>query len=343
MAWPQSSPANPYTRLLYSAVRELGVQVDEFAPRRLARGQYDVWHLHWPDGLLSKRSRAAAVAKVATLAGMLELAGARGTSRIWTVHNLHSHDQLHPRLERRFWPMLTTRLDGYISLSEAVRDDAIEQFPALRELPGFVIPIGSFRGAYPDRLTRQQARTWLGIPADARVLVHLGQIRRYKNIPRLIGAFRALSDPTAVLLVAGKPHPASVAGEVREAAGRDPRVRVILEFVPDADVHVYLRAADLAVLPYTEIANSGSAILSVSYDCPTLVPRKGAMPELQRVVGEDWLRLYEGELDAATIAGALEWARSARPGSPPLDELRWPEIARRTVHAYRQICEARTT
>jgi beta-1,4-mannosyltransferase len=128
-------------------VRELGVEVDEFAVGRLARGAYDVCHLHWPDGLLSKPGLAAATAKVATLAALLELAQARGIRRVWTVHKLHSHDQLHPRLERRFWPMLARRLDGYISLSDTVRDHAVEQFPALRKLPGFVIPVGSFRGS----------------------------------------------------------------------------------------------------------------------------------------------------------------------------------------------------
>lgn len=341
LAWPASASANPYTQLLYGAVRELGVVVDEFAPGRLLRGAYDVWHLHWPDGLLSKPGSAAATAKVATLAAMLELAAARGIRRVWTVHNLRAHDRLHPRLERRFWPMLTRRLDGYISLSDAVRDQAIERFPALRKLPGFVIPVGSLRGVYPARLTRRQARTSLGIADDASVLVHLGQIRRYKNLPHLVSAFRALADPTAVLLIAGKPHPASVAEEVREATDRDPRVRAFLEFVPDADLHIYLRAADLAVLPYTDIANSGSALLSVSYDCPTLAPRKGALPELQQLVGEDWLRLYEGELATATIADALDWASRPRrtSASPPLDRLDWAELARRTVDAYLRICE----
>jgi glycosyltransferase involved in cell wall biosynthesis len=235
--------------------------------------------------------------------------------------------------------MLTRRLDGYISLSDAVREQALERFPALRELPGFVIPIGNFRGVYPARLTRRQARMSLRIADDALALLHLGQIRRYKNVPRLVAAFRAYADPTAVLLIAGKPHPASVADDVRKAAGNDPRVRTFLEFVPDADVQIYLRAADLAVLPYTDIANSGSAILSVSYDRPTLAPRKGAMPELQRLVGEDWLRLYEGELTTATIAEALDWACSPREGSPPLDRLDWGELARRTVDAYHRICQ----
>lgn len=339
LAWPASAPANPYTQLLYAAVRELGVEVEEFAPERLARGAYDVWHLHWPDGLLSKPGPATATAKVATLGAMLELAGARGIRRVWTVHNLRAHDQLHPRLERRFWPMLTRRLDGYISLSDTVRDQAIERFPALRKLPGFVIPIGNLRGAYPARLTRSQARTSLGIAENALVLVHLGQIRRYKNVPRLVAAFSALEDPTAVLLIAGKPHPAAVADEVRDAARHDPRIRASLEFVPDADVHIYLRAADLAVLPYSDIANSASALLSVSYDCPTLAPRKGALPELQRVVGESWLRLYEGELATSTIADALDWAGSPREGSPPLEQLDWADLARRTVDAYHRVCE----
>ena len=319
---------------------DLGVEVDEFTQARLLRGDYDVWHLHWPDGLLSKPRAGLVAAKVGVLMALLEAARMRGIKRVWTIHNLQSHEGFHPAIERRFWSGLLKRLDGYISLSEAVRTAALGRFPLLGSLPGFVIPPGSFRGLYPDQVTREQARNRLRLPNDATVLAHVGQIRQYKNVSHLIRTFRSISgEKAAVLLVAGRPHPASLAQDVQTAAAHDRRVRLSLDFVPDEQIQFYLRSADLVVLPYSEIANSGSAMLSLSFDRPMLVPRQGAMPELQQRVGENWIRLYDGELTPHVLIDAIEWAADTpRPTKAPLDEFAWPHLARQTVDAYRQIC-----
>ena len=112
-------------------------------------------------------------------------------------------------------------------------------------------------------------------------------------------------------------------------------MRLTLEHVPEQDVQRYLRAADLVVLPFTEITNSASALLALSFDRPVLVPARGAMGELQALFGGDWVYIYESELTPALLASALDWAVQ-RPSdtAPRLEALEWPLIARQTFSVY---------
>ena len=92
------------------------------------------------------------------------------------------------------------------------------------------------------------------------------------------------------------------------------------------------------VFPYSEILNSGSAILALSYDRPIAVPNLGALPELRRMVGDRWVLGYEGEIDGRILADALAWAENtARPPRAPLEPLDWPAIGGKTLDAYRQV------
>jgi len=234
-------------------------------------------------------------------------------------------------------------LDGYISLTEKGGEQARQHFPSLRKIPGFVIPHGNVRDAYPAiDISREQARSRLGIPACARVLVFFGAIDPYKGVMELAEKFSAVTDDRAVLLMAGKCFLGQRAREQLEnVAASDPRVVLHLDYIPDADVACYIRAADLVALPFRDILNSGSAILALSLDRPVLVPAKGSMSELEEFAGPDWVRLYSGELtsdllqrelDRAAGSGALRGrCRALEAGWDGLD---WGDLAQLTLAAY---------
>jgi hypothetical protein len=89
------------------------------------------------------------------------------------------------------------------------------------------------------------------------------------------------------------------------------------------------------VLPYREILNSGTALLSLSFDRPVMMPRRGAGTELERSVGSDWLCLYD-ELNRDGLERALARASML----PPVSDGRhlWPfepgAVAAQTLRAY---------
>jgi beta-1,4-mannosyltransferase len=284
LAWPgwRARRKNPYTWLLCSSLADLGVRIRDFTPLRALAGGYDVLHVHWPEKTLNARSLVGRLAGAAAAISLLAAARLRGARVVWTAHNAQPHESRHPRLEAWFWKQVIRRVDAVSHPTHTSREAVEARFPALRRLPHDVISLGHMRGAYPDEVSPADARLALGLPADACVITYLGLIRAYKNVPHLIRTIRALPADIGdvVLLVAGEPQTQDLADEIRHAAGNDPRVRLALAHVPESEVQYYLRAADLVALPFTDITNSGSALLALSFDRPVLVPRLGAMGEL---------------------------------------------------------------
>jgi beta-1,4-mannosyltransferase len=339
LAWPGlgARAKNPYTWLLCSHLAALGVRVRDFTAARALRGGYDVLHLHWPEKALNAESLLGKVAGAAAALVILEAAHLHGARVAWTAHNARPHESRHPRLEQWFRSAVVRRVDTVIHPSAAGQRAVEALYPELARRPHSVVPLGHFRGAYPDTVSRQDARAAFRIPDGVRVVAFLGLVRPYKNVPHLIRTVRALPREAGqvVLLVGGAPHSAGHADEIREAADGDPRVRLALEHIPDDDIQRYLRAADLVVLPFRDITNSGSALLALSFDRPVLVPALGAMGELQALAGADWVRTYNEDLTPDLLARALDWAVRRPPGAPRLDALEWPEIARQTLSAFR--------
>ncbi|ASJ07624.1 glycosyltransferase [Thermococcus pacificus] len=331
---------NPYNSLLYENLIALGIRVEEFSVWKLVRGGYDIWHIHWPELVLNTPSYLMATLRAKAFLSLMGIARKRGIKIVWTVHNLRSHEGFHPKLEERFWERFLGMVDGHISLTSIGQEELFRTYPQLRRVPGFVIPHGHYRDVYPNNISRKQARALLGLPMDSRVILFIGQIRKYKNLPSLIRAFNSLPEKDVRLVIAGKPVDRELTNQLFKLVKSDSRIMFHPKFIPSEEIQVYLNSADLVVLPYSEILNSGSALLALSFDRPVLAPAKGSMIELRDSVGKEWVMLYTGELTGDTLSNALEWAiLEKRPARAPLDRFSWDNIARETLKAYKKVLE----
>lgn len=340
LAQPAFKSSNPYTRTIYQPMTKLGVVVDEFSPVRLLLGNYDIWHRHWPDRSLNHLSRVKVFCKVLAAILCTLIARFKGTRIVWTVHNLETHEKFYPRLERWYWRFFIRTLDGYISLSETALLAAQKKFPELSLLPGFVVPHSNYRDRYDDSLTFSEARNRLNLRSSDKVILLIGKLRAYKNAPALIRVFRQLADQNALLYVVGNPSDPSVAKSIKEASLQSNRVRLVLRYIEEDEVQLYLRAADLVVLPYREVLNSGSALLALSFDCPVLVPALGSLSELQSYVGKEWVMTYGHDFTPEILQSGLNWAlNTTRSNRAPLDGLNSKQISNQTAEAYRSILD----
>jgi beta-1,4-mannosyltransferase len=331
---------NPYTRLLYENIRKNVVDIVDFSARRALLGRYDIFHLHWPEYYVAQKSTFKAVVGSFGLLFLVSWARLRGAKVVWTVHNLESHRQTRPRAEKLYWKAFTRLVDGYFALTSGGYEAARERFPPLRSVPGFIVPHGHYRGAYPNSVSRAEARLRLGISDSAKAAVFFGNIARYKNVSALIRAFRKLDMPEAVLRVVGDCKGQLDPKTLEVEAASDPRIDIRLGFVPSEEVSYLFSASDLVVLPFAEILNSGSALLALSFNRPILVPAKGAMSELQQSVGAEWVQMYEGDLTSIHLAKALAWATNAeRPKVAPLDDLGWEKLGAKTLEAYKALVD----
>lgn len=353
LAWPLSSPANVYAGALNDELARQA-DVEAYSPgrkmcQRIMRERFDILHIHWLErAFWSARPVDALKFSLWTIVNAA-LLRARGGKLVWTVHDpephaMASNAMLHHGWTRFVWRFyracLVRMMDGVLLLSANHRDSLIQRFPRLGRVASAVTPHPHYRGQYADEHDRQSARQALDIAADKQVIAFVGSLRTYKNPDGLIEAFRR-TDAEAVLLIAGAPQSAEFGERLRGLAEGDKRIRLNLGFVRDDDLGLWLRAADLAIFPYRNVTNSGSALLALSFDLPLVVPDEPVFDDLAEQVGEAWIRRYTGDLTPDILTDALEWARPSRAERPDLSARDWAPIAESTLRFFGSLFQDR--
>ena len=341
LAWPalKTRYKNPYGWLLYSHMPP-AVTVTEFSSKQLLLGRFDIFHLHWPVETLVRHPNIwVARLRVLLFWLLLKLSKWHGTRIIWTIHDQKPHVVLHQSLADWFQQRLIANTDGYINLCAAGQTAVVRSLPGLVKKPGFVIPHGHYRDCYPDDLTAEAARSQLNIGPGTTALLYLGYISPYKNVPHLANVFCQLPDEVkshVTLLIAGQPDSEQIAQAVRAAAGSTPGIQLHLRFIKDEELQIFFKAADLVVLPFAEILNSGSLLLALSFNRPVLVPNLGAVSDWQAQIGSAWIKTYSGPLTPAVLLKAIDQPMPLE--IAPLESLDWEAIAQQTLDAYKKIC-----
>lgn len=331
--------SNPYNWLLYKEVQRLGHEVSEGSGANLRiLWNLDVWHIHWPESCLNSKSRATAVLGSSLVLTKALVCKLFRVKIVWTVHNLRPHERSWPILERFFYFTFPRLVDGFVFLSEETRLTALTALPYVTAGKTWVIPHGHYTGIYRCDLSREKAKKKMEIPDVGTLFLYFGIIRPYKNVPALLGAFAETYDNTATLaIVGGATGQDQLAAKIEKLGSSDKRVRTVLRFLSQEDLACWITASDVVVLPYSDIANSGSALLALSLARPVLVPNRGSMPELQGAVGDEWVMLFDGEINANTLAKSATWASLRRTAAPALDAFDWDRIAGLTVDVYKSV------
>ncbi|MBM3326927.1 MAG: glycosyltransferase, partial [Calditrichaeota bacterium] len=141
-----------------------------------------------------------------------------------------------------------------------------------------------------EDIPKNQARQRLGLDEDSKIILYFGLIRPYKGVDVLIEALLKLKmDVNLKALIVGEIYKGCES--IRERLKQLPADRVLLidKFVPDNEVAVYFRAADLVVLPYKSATQSG--VIPIAYRCrrPVVATRVGGLPEAVEDGLSGWL------------------------------------------------------
>jgi len=197
-----------------------------------------------------------------------------------------------------------------------------------------VIPHGAF-----EHLARNPGR--VGLPPDLAevekpVVLCFGLMRPYKGIDVLLEAWRGIE--AAELWLVGMPR-MDIDTLVRSSP---PGVRWVPRFVTDAEIPAFFRRADLVVLPYREIDQSGVLYTALAFGKPLVLTEVGGFPE---VAAHGAARLVPpgdaGALGAglsellADPAGREEMARAA--AAAAAGPYSWDAVAERTIALYRDL------
>ncbi|HWW00436.1 MAG TPA: glycosyltransferase family 4 protein [Candidatus Acidoferrum sp.] len=234
-----------------------------------------------------------------------------GRRLVFTAHNVNagkrdSKDTLLNRLSLR----IQYRLCDHIFVhTQKMKQELLAEF-SVPEEKATVIPFGINNTVPTTSLTCGQAREVLGLSQGAKVLLFFGRIAPYKGLDYLIAAVSELvkRDENYRLIIAGPIKDCREYWEAIQAgvAYRGSREQIIerIEFIPDEKVEIYFKAADVGILPYTDIFQSGVLFLSYSFGLPVIATDVGSFRE----------DIVEGETgfvcrprDAADLARAIEF------------------------------------
>jgi glycosyltransferase involved in cell wall biosynthesis len=296
--WPHYA-SNPYQRLLYQ---------EDYKDCEIVSGDIDaaivavregkqtygvIFHLHWINKLFNGvTDRSQFRKRGADFLGKVRHFKSLGGKFYWTIHNVVSHESLFIGDEKEFSQKLA-------DIADVVHVHSEKSLPEISA--AFTVPImrtriaqhGDYRQVYPAFYTRRESRELLGISTTDPVLLFPGQIRRYKGLSELIGAWKGVKEKLrCYLIIAGKVQDEETASYLGSVQSTYPDVRVWATYIENSELHKFYAASDIVVLPYRRILTSGSALLAITMGKRVIVPSVGMTDELSEV--------YEGVITYGT-------------------------------------------
>lgn len=302
--------SNPYLVILQLEARARGremtgtTDVAELVSELRDSRSRNLVHIHWTSPITEKaESEKDAERRVDVVVDALKRAVQRGRPVVWTVHNALPHDAKYPDAARRLHVELAAHASVVHVLSEETMDAVRDEY----ELPPsrtVTIPHSSYHGVYGSRVPKDEAVATLGAATEADNVLFFGQVRGYKGLESLIDAAPALAkgESRYHYLIAGKAAP-EAASFVDALPSLEVSVTSALRFIDDDEVATWFSAADVAVLPYRDILNSGTMHLAATFGVPCVLPH---LPHLSRQFqNERWVRFFDPADAGASIAEIL--------------------------------------
>lgn len=210
-----------------------------------------------------------------------------GKRVVLTAHNINKRkrDAVDTVLNRLALKTQYRLSDHIFVHTEQMKSELVQEF-GCRTSAITVIPFGINNAVPHTPLTSSEAKARLGIEQAERTILFFGRITPYKGLEYLVGAFSQLllQSSTYRLIIAGRPDNDSrdYCQSIQELIARQElgkRVLLRIEFVPDSETELYFKAADVLVLPYRQIYQSGVLFLAYSFGLPVIATNVGGLPD----------------------------------------------------------------
>jgi glycosyltransferase involved in cell wall biosynthesis len=173
---------------------------------------------------------------------------------------------------------------------------------------------------------------------DKPVVLCFGLMRPYKGLDMLVEAWQGIEN--AELWIAGMPRM-----DITELQAKaPPNVRFDPRFIGDGELPAYFQRADLVVLPYREIDQSGVLFTALAFGKPLLLTDVGGFPEIaatgaaRTVPTGDPTALHDALAALLTDPAALS-EMAARARAAAAGRYSWEQIAEAHLRLYEQLLE----
>ena len=209
------------------------------------------------------------------------------TKLLFILDNVIPHER---RPVDRFLTRLAFRwVDGFIIQSEAVRKDLEAWFPEAKNRRMAFVPHPVYDCYDAPGLNREEARARIGVPQQERLILFFGLVRHYKGLDTLLEAMpaiRAGMKDLIHLLIAGEFYePEENYRVLIRKLDLQKSVTIVNRYIPNEEVGIYFRAADLLVLPYRSATQSGILQIAQHFGTSVISTTVGGLPEAAGING----------------------------------------------------------
>jgi glycosyltransferase involved in cell wall biosynthesis len=163
-----------------------------------------------------------------------------------------------------------------------------------------------------------------------------GAVEPYKGQEEILAWWRE-TRPPAHLIIVGRPGSAEYGEAVQKAAEGVPNVSLQFRWHSDAELSLYLSAADCTVFNYRTVFTSGAASLARSWGLPILIPSRLTTVDLHEPDPRVFRFAQLGSDFGQKLEAALQIAPEFTAAAPWRESIAWPRIAAQTADAYREV------
>ena len=275
-----------------------------------------------------------------------------GKKLVYTAHNI---DQKERDGESNAFNKFTLRfmyniMDHIFVHTYKMKQQLVNQFNVNKDNIT-VIPFGINNTVPLTNITKSQAKEKLGLFNAEKVILFFGNIAPYKGLEYLVMAMPILLNRIGQVKLI-------VAGRIKDCESYWRQIQSLIEkhnlensiiqktvFIPDADVEIYYKSADVVILPYIHIFQSGVLSLSYNFGVPVIATDVGSLKEdivdgktgflckskNPKDLAEKIVKYYDSDLYNNLENNRYNIINFAK------DKYSWDKVSRNTVSVYEKI------
>jgi hypothetical protein len=265
-------------------------------------GDFDVVHLHFPEYLTyeveQSYQRGLSGELIERVRERLEYWSLR-SAIVVTRHVLLPHDAVKDPMWERMYETVYSYADGVVHFAEPSIREFEDRYRNTIFARGSrpehtVIPHQNY-ASLPNVVTREEARTRLGIASAAKVMLVFGAIRNDAERQLVLDTFNGMRQKKKLLLVSRwRERLADVSWIRLKYWLRDlnrlyhrvnPQHHFGYGFIEEDDTQLYLNAADVLFIPRLQVLNSGNVTLGMTFGRVVVGPDSWDVGELLKISG----------------------------------------------------------
>lgn len=275
LPWSPGIP-NPYQKLTAKSFEEVGTSVVgcRYSPilplTKTIRNNknLDALLLDWVHSFYT--SKSISITLIKSVLGIIDIRTSKKRTfpMVWNIHNLYRHDHVHKKIEDRCLRRLARNVDGFRIFHPGFEELIRHQFDIPSYIPSVSVPQPNYVEHYQTYPNLDFRDKW-GVLEDQLVLLVFGSIRAGKGVERFLETYVKTQRQNTLLVIAGNVNEPSLRNQILKYTEHN-GVKLMLRHVDDSEVYSIFKAADVVVLPYEHILNSGVATLAMGFGKPIL-------------------------------------------------------------------------